>query len=82
MSGRPKQGSREFAFYVGRVPVLGYCLGVIALIISSHIIMLLLVRGNEVFEGRHGGGVCDDEFLVLSRGECPASDLCIDCLDA
>lgn len=80
MSGRPKQGSRRFAFYVGRVHVLGYCLGVIALIISSHIIMLLLVRGSAVFEERHGAGVCDDEFLVLNRRECPASALCIDCL--
>lgn len=82
MSGRPKQGSRRFAFYVGRVHALGHCLGVVALIISSHIIMLLLVRGSAVFEERHGGGVCDDEFLVLNRGEYPASALCIDCLDA
>lgn len=63
------------------VHFLGYRLGMIALIVSSHLIKLLLVRGSEVLEKRHVGGVCEDKSRVIDGGEYPSASLVIDGLD-
>lgn len=53
----------------------------IALIVSIHSYICLLVRDSEVFEKRHGSKARDREFRVVRNGEHPAAALGIDGLD-
>lgn len=57
------------------------CISMIALIVSIHSYICLLVRDSEVFEKRHGSKARDREFRVVRNGEHPAAALGIDGLD-
>ena len=64
-------------FQEGIIHILGDSLGMIALIIFSHFIMLLLVS-SEKLEKLHGGGFRDHKSRVVAGSEYPAPALRID----